>query len=142
MFKDILEDLSYESRILIEDVKLGIASKEDIVKAIDNLRKIKDKVDEILRDLTTYITAYEEKELEEEETETEEETEETEEIEFERPISPTPLEKTIPFRKGVIIALSRSPKASPQLKEEAERIIEKYGLSEEEVKRITEWYYG
>ena len=63
MFKDILEDLNYGSRILIKDVKLGLASKEDVVSAIDNLRKIRDKVDEILRDLTTYITAYDVKEL-------------------------------------------------------------------------------
>jgi len=138
MFKDILEDLSYESRILIEDVKLGLASKEEIVKAIDNLRKIRDKVDEILRDLTTYITAYEEKELEEEETETEEETEEI--------FGETETEKTkpprIPFRESITIALSKSPKASEKLREEAKKIIEKYGLSEEEVERITEWYYG
>lgn len=134
MFKDILEDLSYESRILIEDVKLGIASKEDVVKAIDNLRKIRDKVDEILRDLTTYITAYEEKELEEEETETEEIFEETETEKTKPP--------RIPFRESITIALSRSPEASPKLKEEAKKIIEKYGLSEEEVERITEWYYG
>jgi len=134
MFKDILEDLSYESRILIEDVKLGIASKEDVVNAIDNLRKIRDKVDEILRDLTTYVTTYEEKELEEEEIG----TEETEEI----LTPPTPLEKTIPFREATVIALAQNPKASPKLKEEARKIIEKYGLSKEEVKRITEWYYG
>lgn len=138
MFKDILEDLSYESRILIEDVKLGIASKEDVVSAIDNLRKIRDKVDEILRDLTTYVTAYEEKELEEEEIGTKEETEEI--------FKETKTEKTkpprIPFRESITIALAQSPEASPELKEEAERIIEKYGLSEEEVKRITEWYYG
>ena len=134
MFKDVLEDLSYESKILIEDVKLGLASKEEIVKAIDNLRKIRDKVDEILRDLTTYITAYEEKELEEEETE----TEETEEI----LTSPTPLEKPIPFREATVIALAQSPEASPELRKEARKIIEKYGLSEKEVKRITEWYYG
>jgi len=138
MFKDILEDLSYESRILIEDVKLGLASKEEIVKAIDNLRKIRDKVDEILRDLTTYITAYEEKELEEEEMGTKEKTEETEEI----LMSPTPLEKPIPFREATVIALAQSPEASPELRKEARKIIEKYGLSEEEVKRITEWYYG
>jgi len=138
MFKDILEDLSYESRILIEDVKLGIASKEDVVKAIDNLRKIRDKVDEILRDLTTYITAYEEKELEEEEIGTKEETEEIfEETETEKTKLPE-----IPFREATVIALAQSPEASPELRKEAKKITEKYGLSEEEVKRITEWYYG
>ena len=138
MFKDILEDLSYESRILIEDVKLGIASKEDVVKAIDNLRKIRDKVDEILRDLTTYVTAYEEKELEEEEIGTKEETEEIfEETETEKTKPPR-----IPFREATVIALAQSPEASPKLKEEAKKIIEKYGLSEEEVRKITEWYYG
>jgi len=138
MFKDILEDLNYGSRILIKDVKLGLASKEDVVSAIDNLRKIRDKVDEILRDLTTYITAYEEKELEEEEIETEEETEEIfEETETEKTKPPR-----IPFRESITIALSRSPKASPKLRKEAKKIIEKYGLSEEEVERITGWYYG
>ena len=130
MFEDVLQSLEYESKFLIDDVKLGIAEKEDVVKAIDQLKKIKDKADEIIRDLTTYATAVEEKELEELEEELEEG--------FERKT----VLKTIPFREDVIIALAQHPSASPELKRKAREIIEKYGLTEEEVRRIVSWYYG
>jgi len=76
MFEYILEDLEREGRILIDDVKFGIAEREDITKAIDQLKKIKEKADEIIRNLTTYATAIEERELEELERELEEKPEE------------------------------------------------------------------
>jgi len=65
MFEDVLQNLEYEGKFLIEDVKLGIAEREDVVRAIDQLKKIKEKADEIIRNLTTYATAIEERELEE-----------------------------------------------------------------------------
>jgi len=134
MFEDLLEELDYESRILIDDVKLGIASKEDVVSAIDNLRKIRDKADKVLRDLTAYVTAYEEKELEEEMETTEEIFESGEETE-------KPPVVRLPLKDAIIVALSRSKIAGDRFKEEARKIIEEYGLTEEEIRRIVEWFY-
>ena len=142
MFEDVLQNLEYEGKFLIEDVKLGIAEREDVVRAIDQLKKIKEKADEIIRNLTTYATAIEERELEELERELEEKPEEEfEELEIGE-VEAKPLERTIPFREAITIALAQHPKASPELKRKAKEITEKYGLTEEDVQRIVKWYYG
>jgi len=142
MFEYILEDLEREGRILIDDVKFGIAEREDVVKAIDQLKKIKEKADEIIRSLITYATAIEERELKELERELERKPEEEfEELEV-GVVEVRPTRRTIPFRECVIIALAQHPEASPELKLKAKVIVEKYGLTEEEVRKIVTWYYG
>ena len=49
--------------------------------------------------------------------------------------------KLIPEKEAVTVALSKLPSATPKIKERARKVIEKYGLTEEEVDRLYKYFF-
>ena len=153
MLENIVEDLEYETKLLVEEAELGIVELEELDKAIDQLRKVREKADELVGKLRRLKSKIEGKELEEiatieRELLTPEEAKERfreekliEGLFGKKEFGKYSERKIVPFRESVIIALAQHPRASEKIKQQAIEIIEKYGLSEEEVQRIISWYY-
>ena len=49
--------------------------------------------------------------------------------------------RLIPEKEAITVALSKLPSATPKIKEKAMIVIEKYGLTEEEVDRLYKYFF-
>jgi len=100
----------------------------DIREAIEELNRLEAFIRETIK-------AKQLVELEEEEVEKEyKEKEEVIEEELKK--------KQLPVEELITVALAQKPKAPEYIKEKAKEIIERYELTEEEVKRIYNWIFG
>jgi len=127
MFEWIKEEINREVRYTIEDIKYGIATHESIEKLIKSLEDLRSFINEKIEELSGVL------EVERLEKETFEEFEKSEEKKG---------YKELTAHELLTIALAQKPKAPEKIKREAEAIIEKYGLTEEEIMKAYEFVFG
>ena len=129
-----------EVKMLFTDLELlkdsiEIASKEELKELIQSLPKIRDKIDEIEALALAKLKQLEVEELLEEEVEKEYEAEE---VEIEEAIA---VPKLSP-EEMLTIAIAQKPEAPEYIKQEAQEIIKRYQLTDEDVERIYKLIFG
>lgn len=124
----IIDDLKYVAESLefmeVEELK---ETKEDLERIKDTVEIVLGEVEgELRRKLATLTPEKVKKEYRIEYPELEEATG----------------MKQLTAHELITVAIAQKPKAPERVKREAEKIIEKYGLTEEEIKRIYEFIFG
>ena len=141
MFDEYIYLDTYQAENELEDIESlldivdeGIARERiqkilnEIETAVTKLNELKTKCEEALMKIRRPAKTIEE--VREEFAEMEEIAEERAKV------------KLIPEKEAMIVAISRLPSVATEIKEKARKIIEKYNLTERDVSRLYNYFFG